>query len=128
MSAVLTFDKKHFNSSGLIPLKRGDDWSLDAKVISKKGNYSEDFDLTNYAASAYFPGVVSTVIVPCTITNAKCGEMNIALSATGSQLVSLAPNGVSSYIIVKNINDNTAQTIETDSEPLGIDDHGFRTF
>lgn len=128
MSLILTFDKKHYNNSQVIPLRINDDWSLDAKVTFKKGTYIEDFDLTNYSASGFFKGVVSEVYLPCQMINAKCGELRMSLAASGTPNVALAPNGTSVYIIVKNTNDNTTQTIETDDEPIEVRLREFRTF
>lgn len=127
MAKSLVFDRKHFNSDGLIPLKRGDDWSLDFKVVEKKGSYVEDVNLTDLSATAWFPGESSPVTCIPTITDASCGKGRIDLPASATSLVKEALNGTTLYITLSNTG-GAVTTVETDQEVAEVRDRDFRQF
>lgn len=125
MAIYITFDKKQAAPSGLIPLKRGDDWKLQAQIIEKYARYSAPMDLTGCAATAFFEadpsGVVTTV---ANISLPEAGKLEIDIPASASPSCALNENGTSIYMII----DHPALgTITADSElpNLEIKDRGF---
>lgn len=87
MAKYLDLDKKQFNSSGVVPLRRGDDWKLKGTVIEKYARYQAPLDLTDVTGATGFFPASSGGSMPAdafTIVDAVGGqfEMDLAASAT----------------------------------------------
>ena len=129
MAKVIEFDKKHFGRNGHIQLTRGDDWSLEAKIVDERGSYQEEVNLADsgiVGATGYFKAEdgtrVSTEIVLPT-----CPEFKIELPSSGSELAQKAENGIDMYIELEN-SDGDRETVYTYAQPLAIVDQGFTQF
>lgn len=125
MAIFLKFDKKQTNSSGFIPLKRGDDWKLLGKVIDKYPRVEDDFDLTGVSATAFFSGDPSgTVTSVVQVTKPDCGGVEIDVPASATPGVALAENGTTIYLVADHPTKGTI-TIDTELPVLEIKDRGF---
>lgn len=126
MALYLELDKKHYGLSGLIPLKRGDDWELDGKIVDRFSGYRADLDMTSMSATGYFQAASGgTVSAEVTKTDESCGKIKIRLPGELSQGVALSEVGQSIYVILNNGTDD--RTVETPDMPLEILDRGFRS-
>lgn len=130
MAKFLVLDKKHYDpATGLIPLRRGDDWSLQGQVVEKKGTYVSPLDLSGGAATGFFPDNTGTSFVPATVTftDAAQGIVSITLPRVTTPSVGLADGGSSMYLVFSDTGGVT-NTIETPDEPLEVKDRGFEQF
>lgn len=129
MAKFLILDKKHYDpATGLIPLKRGDDWVLQGVVTEKKGSYTAPVDLTGGAATAFFDdGAGGSVTATVTFTDAAQGVVEVELDELTTPTVGVAEQGSSMYLVFSDT-DGVTTTIETQDQPLEIKDRGFEQF
>lgn len=128
MAKFLILDKKHYDpKTGLIPLRRGDDWVLQGQVMEKKGTYQSPVDLTGGAATAFFDGEGPDVTTAVTFLDASQGLVEVELDELTSPDVALAEGGTSMYLVFSDTNGVTT-TIETPDQPLEIKDRGYQQF
>ncbi len=125
MAKILVIDKKHFApSTGMVPLRRGDDWLLSGQVIDRYAGYQKAVDLTDSGATGFFPAASGgTIPAEVTFTNAAAGAVVIALSKEDSANVALAEQGTSLYITLDTTDGLT--TVETPEETIEVKDRGF---
>lgn len=129
MALFLVFDKKHQNPSGMIPLKRGDDWKLTGKIVEKYAKYEKEVDLTGASATGFFQAADAAdtdkvIDVAVQMVNAECGQVKVELAASGTSLVALDEAGTSMYMTVSHPTLGLV-TIETEAPILEIKDRGF---
>lgn len=127
MAKFLVLDKRHYDpQTGLIPLRRGDDWTLAGQCIEKKGTYQSPVDLTGGAATAFFPDPTGLSPVAATVvfSDAAQGLVSINLPAVDTPNVGLAEGGSSMYLVFRDTGGNTL-TMETPDDALEIKDRGF---
>lgn len=128
MAKYLEFDKKHFGVDGLIPLKRGDDWKLDATIIEELSNYRREVNLTDIDVKVFFPSASTGSIEATNVVKIDpCGKIELTLAASASTGVALAQNGTSVFARLENLAGHL-ETVETKFEPIQVQDQGFRTF
>lgn len=127
MSKYVIFDRDQFGSEGLIPLKRGDDWSLRGKIVDLKGTFKDKVNLTGFSATGFFPGTNDSLSQVVEIVCAEEGTFRIDIPASASINAALANNGTTMYITISNT-DGKTETVETEEEVLEVRDREFRTF
>lgn len=127
MAIFIELDRAIYDDSGLVPLKRGDDWSLVGKIKSKKGSYKSDLDLSDVnSASAYFPqdsATGGTVVASVTIDDPMCGSFTVPVPKEVTTTIQETPSGSKFYMVL--YRDLTEETVETFDSPLDIRDRGF---
>lgn len=130
MARILQIDRGQYYN-GLANYFRGDDWTIPAKVVeSLPGAYNTDVDLTGWSATAYFPSDPATSLAAVTgtvtLSNAKAGEVTIAVPASLSASGQLTPQGSDVYIIAAS--GSLRATYATVDQAVAIHDRGFQTF
>lgn len=119
-------DRRHFSpQTGLVPLRRGDDWALDGKIINAYGGLTLYHDLSSLdGASAYFPGA-SGGLVPgvLAVVDAPNGGVRITAGPTNTAEVLETPEGGSMYLLLST--GGKLQTVEMREAALEILERGF---
>lgn len=96
-------DRKHFSpQTGLVPLRKGDDWLLEGKVVEAYAGYKTEVDLSDAAgASAFFPAAsggsfpgVAAVVDP------TCGRIRLSVVPASSAEAQESPEGISPFLIL----------------------------
>lgn len=131
MAKILVIDKKHYLGGGLAPLRRGDRWVIDAKIVDRLGTYETPVDLTGVPATGFFPAADAedtdaAIAVSGTILNAEAGTVRFTVEPEETDLVSIADQGVSMYATLATA--DGLQTVETNDSPFEIKDRGFNQF
>lgn len=131
MAKILLLDQKHY-LNGQVPLKRGDKWTLQARVVDRIGGADTVVDLTDCAASAFFEAEAAADVdglIPGTVAldAGAVGALTITLDAATTPTVADASEGVSLYATILHPTLGLI-TVETVDEPLLISDRGFTQF
>lgn len=126
MALYLKLDKKQYGKDGLIPLRRGDAWSLLGKVVNRYAGYEEDYDLSDVVGD--ITGCIEnttggSIATTVTIEDAVCGKVTIAAEAEATELADECVAGQSMYLLLQE--DDGPKTVETLDQPLEILDRGF---
>lgn len=128
MAIVLTLFKKQTNTSGQVPLKRGDDWKLDGQVIEKYARFQEALDLTGCSATAFFEASTGGVVAKAvTLSNASCGIVEIDVASTGvgnTSEVALSENGTTIYCTIQHPSRGLI-TADMEAPVVEVRDRGF---
>lgn len=125
MALYLQFDKRQAAPSGLIPLKRGDDWQLSGQMVEKYARYQSPLDLTGCSATAYFEGDPSgTVTSVVQVVDELAGLVRIDLPASATPGVALSDSGTTIYTVVTHPTKGTI-TVENEVPVLEIEDRDF---
>lgn len=126
MAKFLSFDKKNFNSSGVIDLKRGDDWKLQGTVVDKYAKYAAPFDLSDIiSATAYWPAASGGVITEAfNIISAKGGQFELDVPASDTPSLSLE-DSTTVYVVIDDANLGIV-TIESEYSMISIQDRSFQ--
>lgn len=130
MARILLLDRAQYRD-GLIALRRGDAWTLNARVVDRIGSVDTDFDLTGCPASAFFEADSGDVdgLIPGVVTldDGTTGKLTVSLTDAETPLVAEATEGVSMYVVVDHPTLGLI-TMETPDAPLEIKDRGFSQF
>lgn len=125
MAKFLDVDKKHFNSAGVVPLRRGDDWKITGTVVDKYARYSAPFDLTGSAATGFWPAASGGVIAePFTVIDAKGGQFEMDVPAADTPNVS-TDEATTVYATIQHPTLGLI-TLETEFAILSIQDRSFQ--
>lgn len=126
MAKFLDFDKKNFNSAGVIPLRRGDDWKVSGTIIDKYARYQAPFDLTGIsAATGFWPGASGGVIPePFTILDAKGGQFEMDVPASDTPNIA-TEDSTTIYATLQHPTLGLI-TIETEFAVMSIQDRSFQ--
>lgn len=127
MARRIRFDRSLIHSeSGLIPLKRGDDWLLTGKITQKTGNVETDEDLTGAAASAFFEQASGGTYHREVVLNPPdCGKFAITVPKEDTPNLALAELGTTIYLTIQD--SNGISTVDSESE-LEVKNREFQTF
>lgn len=125
MARFVKFDRRYYNSDGLIPLIRGDDWLLQAKVVDRYAGYEREVDLNDVdGATAFFEAATGgTVANTISITDAGCGNIQVALDSLETPNVAESTEGRSLYVRFDRAGE--LETVYTLDQPLMVSDAGF---
>lgn len=127
MAKLLVLEKDQY-LNGKIPLRRGDNWTLRAKVVNRIQNTELPVNLTGAAATGFFKAANSTdpdevIAVGGTIATGDQGAISFAIDDSITDTIALSEEGISFYAT---INDGSSlYTVETTDNPLEIKDRGF---
>lgn len=127
MAKILEFDKKQFSINGVIPLKRGDDWSLSGQVLEKYANYKAPLDLSKVtSATAFWPHATGGVIAEAfNVIDNLGGLFNMPVPASDTVNVGLEDN-TSVYATLQH-QDLGLITVETEFAVIEIKDRDFQS-
>jgi hypothetical protein len=131
MAKILILDEKHY-ISGRVPLRRGDQWVLDGKIVDRVKGYDTAVNLTGASVTAFFPAdddadTDSLIAVSGTLTNAECGQVRITVAEDVTPTVALAEQGISPYAVYDTPSDGPF-TVEVQSPTVEVLDRGFNQF
>lgn len=128
MAKFLEFDKKEKNFNGVIPLRKGDQWELEALILDSLGSERLPVNLTDKGVTGFFPAATGGVAVPAMIDSPLEGSIkftvppeittNLKTVNQSSMYVEISDEGVIDIV----------ETVETRFEPLEILERGFRNF
>lgn len=125
MAIYLTLDKRQSAPSGLIPLRRGDDWKLKGQIVEKYARYSAPLDMTSCSATASFAGDPSGIVTAVvSITDSVAGLVEIDVAASASPGVLVSENGTNIYMVMNHPTRGVI-TVESELPNLEIKDRGF---
>lgn len=125
MSKFIEFNLDLFGSDGVIPLKRGDDWSLPGHVRLRRGDQVDEVNLAAVtSASAFFPcasgGVVQCAIA---IVDSDCGRINISVPKEDSINVQLSDSGMAPFAVLED--PSGLVTIAPEQPVVQVQDRSF---
>lgn len=123
MAKFLEFDRKQVSHlTGLIPLRRGDDWTLNGKIVEKYGAYKGDVDITGVqeVQFGFLPASGSTPIAATVeVIDETCAKIKITLAKADTLLVAEAADGVgAAATIIDSL--GAEETVETEDLALEI--------
>lgn len=125
MARVIKLDKRQYADDGLLPLFRGDDWSVIGKVVDRVGSYESEVDMSPYSATGYFPAATGGSDLPVSAATGECGSVTISVPKEVSPNIALS-NGIGAYIVLQDQSGNL-QTVPTIGTDIAVLDRGFPT-
>lgn len=126
MAKVLILDPNQY-LQGVVPLTRGDRWTIDARVMEDQNGVRQPVDLTAASVTGYFPPATGStpIAVSGTLVSAAEGHCRFTVLESVTPTVGLVQEPSSWYIQASLPQGLT--TISTPDEPLVINDPSFRT-
>lgn len=123
MSRIIQIDAKYFSIDGLVPLYRGDDWSIEVRFLQRQLNYLQPVDMTGSTVTAYFPTTGTSIAASVDFTCQTQGTAYINLPASGTSLVKLNSTGMDLYAV--EVASGIIQTYTTENQPVEILDRPY---
>lgn len=126
MARILKVDGKFYGDDGLVSLFRGDDWSLQGKIVDRVNGYETPVDLSAYSASAFFPSASGGPDVLALAVTGQCSALAISLGKADTPGVQTNVGGEGIYVVLKD-NAGNLQTVPTFDQAISVQDRGFAT-
>lgn len=128
MAKFLRFDKRAYSpSTGLLPLRRGDDWALSGQIVERFAGYEAPLDCSNVdSATGYFPASESctggTFAKAVTFLDKTCGMVQLPVTSDETPQIQANDDGIGIYLVLQR--GATFETVEQIDRSLEIKDRG----